>query len=52
MQLSFEWQQRLSVALQRGNARAIITRSRRSRDALGVRVHAPRDTAGLDDGSG
>ena len=35
-QLAFEWQQRLSVTLQRGNARAIITRSRRSRDGMGV----------------
>ena len=51
-QLAFEWQQRLSVTLQRGNARAIITRSRRSRDGMGVRVYAPRGGADFDDGSG
>ena len=36
--LSEEWQRRISMALQRGNARIIISRSRQARDRLGTRV--------------
>ena len=53
--LSEEWQRRISMALQRGNARIIISRSRQARDRLGTRVGRAwgraRDTE-LDFGEG
>ena len=51
-QLSLEFQRRVSCALQRGNARMIISRSRQARDAMGHRVCIPADTCELDFGSG
>ena len=50
--LSWDWARRRSVALQRGNARVIMSGARRSRDRLGVRVVADRRDSSLDDGSG
>ena len=38
--LSSAWQQRFSVALQRGNAVIIIGRSRALRDRMGIRVRS------------
>ena len=43
-QLSERWQQRFSVALQRGNAAIILAGARRARDRLGTRVRIPRDS--------
>ena len=51
-QLSLEFQRRVSCALQRGNARAIISRSRQARDRMGHRVYMPPDHSELDFGSG
>ena len=53
--LSESWQRRLSVALQRGNARVMIARSKMARDGMGVRVGRSWGRARaseLDDGSG
>ena len=50
--LFLEHQRRLSLALQRGNARIIIGRSRQSRDRMGLRVYAPSFRTELDFGSG
>lgn len=51
-QLSLEFQRRVSCALQRGNARTIISRSRQARDRMGHRVYMPPDHSELDFGSG
>ena len=50
--LSVEYQRRLSCALQRGNARVIISRSRQARDAMGVRVYGSSRDTELDFGEG
>ena len=53
---SERWQRRFSVALQKGNARVIISRARMARDQMGVRVGRSwgraRQSSELDDGSG
>ena len=49
--LGWTWQRRRSIALQRGNARVILSGARRARDRMGVRVAVGR-VSGLDDGSG
>lgn len=49
--LGWTWARRRSVALQRGNARVILSGARRARDRMGVRVAAARGSE-LDDGSG
>ena len=50
--LSARWQQRFSTILQRGNARAIITRARASRSLMGIRVRGQWGQSELDVGLG
>ena len=51
-ELSARWQQRFSTILQRGNARAIITRARASRTLMGIRVRGQWGRSELDVGLG
>ena len=51
--LSEQYQRRFSIAMQRGNARVIISRSRQARDRMGMRVYGrPGYDCELDFGEG
>ena len=51
-QLSADWQQRISVTLQRGNARVLRSGILRARAGVGVRVYGHMGGCSLDTGSG
>ena len=49
-QLGFQYQQQFSIAMQKGNARAILDGARAARDRLGQRVYCKRNDSNLDVG--
>ena len=51
-QLSADWRRRMSVALQRGNARIILGGAARARSGTGVRVYGHMARSDLDVGVG
>ena len=51
-QLAADWRRRLSITLQRGNARIILGGAARARSGTGVRVYGHMRSSDLDTGSG
>ena len=51
-QLAADWRRRLSITLQRGNARIILGGAARARSGTGVRVYGHMSSSDLDTGSG
>ena len=51
-QLGADWRRRMSVALQRGNARIILSGAARARSGRGVRVYGHMSSSDLDTGAG
>ena len=51
-QLSADWQRRISVTLQRGNARVLRSGVLRARSGVGVRVYGHMGGSSLDVGTG
>ena len=51
-QLGADWRRRMSVALQRGNARIILSGAARARSGRGVRVYGHMSSRDLDTGAG
>ena len=51
-QLGADWRRRMSVALQRGNARIILSGAARVRSGRGVRVYGHMSSSDLDTGAG
>ena len=50
--LSSDWRRRMSVALQKGNARVILGGAARARSGTGVRVYGHMTRSDLDTGVG
>ena len=50
--LSSDWRRRMSVALQKGNARVILGGAARARSGTGVRVYGSMTRSDLDTGVG
>ena len=51
-QLGADWRRRMSVALQRGNARIILSGAARARSGRGARVYGHMSSSDLDTGAG
>ena len=51
-QLSADWQRRISITLQRGNARVLRSGVLRARSGVGVRVYGHMGGSSLDVGTG
>ena len=50
--LEVDWRRRMSVALQRGNARIILSGAARARSGRGARVYGHMSSSDLDTGAG